>query len=339
VRLWDLHTNETLILPGDQAVVRGLQVLPDGHLASGGGDGTVGVWELDTNEALILPGHHYGVHALAVRTDGRLASGGGDGTVRLWDRHTNEALTLPGHQDVVLALTGLPDGRLASGDGDGTVRVWDRHMNEALVLPGHQDGVSALAVLMDGRLASGGVDGSVRVWDLAAATSRIVGHHGPELRVTDAVDVRLVCQGRRESRPFGWDRSGSLVLVREADGTRTVGIQESLHGMGYMLSHMLSRAQTASCRAFLIEPEVLARLQEVVQQTFEVGSDKALGHAFAAETIASNMDIARLLSAIPDLDGEARGWGLQFRRLPGADGLDAFPARLGPLTVVLVFDE
>src|SRR5438128_113068 len=65
-----------------------------------------------------------GVFALAVLPDGRLASGGGDHTVRVWDLHKNQSLGLQGHAGDVCSLAVLPDGRLASGSRDGTVRVW-----------------------------------------------------------------------------------------------------------------------------------------------------------------------------------------------------------------------
>jgi hypothetical protein len=232
-------------------------------------------------------------------------------------------------------LAVLPDGRLACGINDGTVRVWDLHKNESLTLQGHEDSVDALAVLPDGRLASSSSDGTVRVWDLASGTSRIVGEHGPDLRVTDAVKVRVECLPLRS-----WFREigafGSLVLVREADGTRTVGM--SVDPMMVDLYRMRLH-RPASCRAFLIEPEVLARLQDMVQKACHVGPDKALDHAFAAETVAGNLDVARLLSAIPDLDGEVHGAEIRFHRLPIADEFDTFPPRQGPLTVVLVFDD
>jgi hypothetical protein len=165
--------------------------------------------------------------------------------------------------------------------------------------------------------------------DLCDLASRIVGKDAPDLRVTDALDIRPVCLGGGPR--FGESTAGSLVLVREAEGTRTMGMWLELDGR--------ESSQPGSCRAFLIEPEVLARLQDVVQKACHIGPDNALDHAFAAETVAGNLDIARLLSAIPDLDGEVHGAKIRFHRLPIADEFETFPPRQGPLTVVLVFDE
>jgi hypothetical protein len=94
-----------------------------------------------------------------------------------------------------------------------------------------------------------------------------------------------------------------------------------------------------SCRAFLIEPEVRARLQEVVEKTCAVARDKAFRHTFASETVAGNMGVARLLSAIPDLDGELLDGEIRFNRLPVASEFETFPPRQGQLTVVVVFDD
>jgi hypothetical protein len=159
---------------------------------------------------------------------------------------------------------------------------------------------------------------------------RLAGGQSPDLRVTDALDVRPVWLSPRSQ--FHEGASAVLALVSEADGKRTVG-------MWAELAEREDRPPASSCRAFLLEPEVLARLGELVQKTCAIGPEKALVHAFAAETVVGNRDIARLLSAVPDLDGEVRGPEIHFRRLPVADEFDAFPPRQGPLTVVLVFED
>jgi hypothetical protein len=153
----------------------------------------------------------------------------------------------------------------------------------------------------------------------------------PNLCVMDAVDVEAVylpCWGPRANERA----TGSLVLVREADGTRSVGM--------WLLgpSEWESR-RGSSCRAFLIEPEVLARLGEVVEKIGALVAGEVLDRAFAAETVAGSVDLARLLAAIPDLDGEVRDDEIRFHRLAIANELDTFPPRQVALTVVLVFDD
>jgi hypothetical protein len=124
-------------------------------------------------------------------------------------------------------------------------------------------------------------------------------------------------------------------------------------------------------RAFLIEPEVLIQIRDVVRNTGTFSQDKAaaqtpgeavedsthsrsgfrsghepgdvmeeLVHAFDAKTMAGNLDIARLLSAIPDLGGEVSPRRkIRFHRIPIADEFDTFLPRPGPLTVVLIADS
>ncbi|MFO0139068.1 MAG: hypothetical protein ACK535_13850, partial [Cyanobacteriota bacterium] len=79
-----------------------------------------------------LSGHASTVNALAVLPDGRLASGGGDATIKLWDPASGQLqATLEGHSGWVNALAVLPDGRLASGAGDRTIKLWDQASGEA----------------------------------------------------------------------------------------------------------------------------------------------------------------------------------------------------------------
>jgi hypothetical protein len=117
-----------------------------------------------------------------------------------------------------------------------------------------------------------------------------------------------------------------LCLVREADGKRSVGL------------HLVRADLAGPSRAFLIEPEGLQRLKEVVAKLSGWDQDDALAYAFDPEVVASNLEIARMLSAIPDMDGEVIHGQLRFRRLPVPNDLDALPPRPGPLTIVLVPD-
>lgn len=168
------------------------------------------------------------------------------------------------------------------------------------------------------------LDLSGTVWRCASSANPPF-DSSPALRVTDAFDVRPVCLIGDAGVESG---KATLVLVHEADGSQTVGLCGQFEPK---VGHSL-------CRAFLIETEVSRRLQEVVRKVSGVAVNDAIAHAFAAETVAKEMDVARLLSAIPDLDGELVEGKWRFQRLPIASTFESFPPRREPLTVVIVVE-
>jgi len=136
VRIWDAEkpSDESRELSGHAGSVERVIFLPDGRLASAGGNvsgsefGEVKIWDLSTGRDLDLRGHTGWVTGLACSPDGRrLATGSNDRTVKLWDTTTGEEVfTLRGHTAGVLRVAFSPDGqRIASGGWDRTMRVWD----------------------------------------------------------------------------------------------------------------------------------------------------------------------------------------------------------------------
>jgi WD40 repeat protein len=217
---------ETARLEGHSDSVLALCPLPDGRLASGGGDNTIRLWDVATGaETARLEGHSGDVWALCLLPDGRLASGGGDNTIRLWDVATGaETARLEGHLGDVWALCLLPDGRLASGSLDRFIRLWDVATGaETGRLEGHLSPVNALCLLPDGRLASGSLDGTIRLWDVTrgAETARLEGHSDSVLALCPLPDGRLASGGGDHTVRL-WD------VTRGAETARLEGNLESV---------------------------------------------------------------------------------------------------------------
>ena len=82
-----------------------------------------------------------------------------------------------------------------------------------------------------------------------------------------------------------------------------------------------------TCRAFLVEPAIARQL----------GGPGALRHVFRRETLARDFEAARVLSALPELEGGLEGGCARFERVvlpPGCGELRALPGRV--LVVVAV---
>jgi hypothetical protein len=124
----------------------------------------------------------------------------------------------------------------------------------------------------------------------------------------------------------------SLYLVREADGRHTLGCRvrlSELPGRREEVGRLMARQ--GPCRAFLLEPEVVQRLKSLQP-------DKPWQEAFSAQTVAGNSEVARVLAAAPEMEGELDGGEILFERLPVPESYSTFPPRQQPLEVVIVCD-
>jgi eukaryotic-like serine/threonine-protein kinase len=151
---------------------------PDGTtLASGSGDGTIGLWDTASGrQRLRLKPEPYAVvSAVAFTPDGKtLVSGGWDGLIRLWDADTGQLrATLSGQRGWIRALAVSSDGNTVASAGDaGEIIIWDLlGKQQRASFSGRRGTVMSLAFSPDNTaLASGvgwGIDGGgIDLWNL-----------------------------------------------------------------------------------------------------------------------------------------------------------------------------
>ena len=191
--------------------VRGVAVLPDGRVITGGDDGRVLMWDPadpGADPAELGCGHGR-VRAVAVLPDGRVISGGDDGRVLMWDPADPGAdpAELGREHGRVRAVAVLPDGRVVAG-GDRRVLIWDPAdpgAGPAELGRGHGR-VRAVAVLPDGRVVAGG-DRRVPMWDPAdpGAGPAELGHGEGRVDAVAVLPDGRVITGGDAGRVLMWD--------------------------------------------------------------------------------------------------------------------------------------
>jgi WD40 repeat protein len=145
------------------------------RLAIGSGTGPIKVWNLVTDQVMILRGLGSSVDAVAFSPDGQHLAGMADWKLCVWDPRTGRRLYSVFASDRTdTSFTGgrvtfSPDGKwLISAMGNKAVTLRDAATGKAiLTLEGNTAGVDYVAFSPDGkRLVTGG--GPVRLWDVAS---------------------------------------------------------------------------------------------------------------------------------------------------------------------------
>lgn len=119
-------------------------------------------------------------------------------------------------------------------------------------------------------------------------------------------------------------------LVREADGAHTLGANVHLPGHFLDLDLGFPNRSAWPCRAFLLEPEIVAKLEAIL-------GDRPWTDAFLPEVIAGKFEVAQILAAVPEMEGTMRhGIEIVFDRLRVSERYDTLPPRSTPLRGVIV---
>jgi hypothetical protein len=283
-----------------QGEVRALTALPDGCFVSWG-DGEIRLSDPETGAACNTVARHAGpVVALAALPDGRFASGDADGTIRLWDPAAGTNRTVSPHPGPLSALAALPDGRLASAGKEG--RICLRHPGGGAVQTlDLRRPVVALAALPDGRLVSADVSGMTQLWDPVTGAAETAGARGRVRAVLP--DGRLVFQDQRDNVRL-WDPAAhaeQVVALPEAGRVLAV-LPDGRLALADEEGHVRLAALPAAKPGARVVPSFLPAL-------------------FRDDFLGSDFEAARILSAIPEVEGtvDAQGHG-RLARLAVPDG-------------------
>jgi WD40 repeat protein len=169
LRIWDGQSGESLaVLKGHTDGVDGVQVLPGGHILSGG-DNTLRLWDGQTGEPIAaLQGHTGVVNDAQVLSDGRILSWARD-TVRIWDDVSGEPLAVLEEDNKEFGgVRILDDDRIVSWSSDGTLRLWDCQSGKELAAIddiGDEVDVVEIKSLSDSRVLICSRTQSPRVWN------------------------------------------------------------------------------------------------------------------------------------------------------------------------------
>ena len=179
VRLWNLATENAVVLEDHGATVTFVRFSPDGTRLAVGSYGAVTLWNVLTGGATrVLVAKEWGRWwtSGAFSPDGKTLAATERSDVWLWDldRGTPSAVLEGEHR--VTSVSFSPDGAtVAAAQVDGTVQLWDVATGQPIystAFEGKGEGPLSVAFLPNGTLlASGELASTVRLWDGSTGTS------------------------------------------------------------------------------------------------------------------------------------------------------------------------
>lgn len=364
VKLWEPERQDVATWRGHRGAVRYLAAVDAGHLASGSDDGMVKLWDLQTATAQTLAEHANPVHCLCAG-GGRVVSGSADHTVVAWDLAAGAARTLRQHTGRVNSVAVLPDGRVVSGGADHRVHLWDPLRDSVRTLPASLAAVEAVGVLDERRVVAADCDGTLVVWDLETADLRMLDRRSlaasgdaPSALIGPPAAPAGAARGGQARAGRTWPVCAARPVLRLAAGphdtaSRT-GIAPPPTAPNARVDLWIRRGpagaehdtliidacglppQERACRFLLVDLGVVGRLRQVLPHLDPADDERALQQVLADDLLRENREIARILSAVPDVDARVDSLGFVYVEAQIPAGCPDLPVST---CVVLVLDE
>lgn len=299
-----------------------LAFLPKGRVATGGADGQVRLWADDTT-SVTLACHSGGVRALVVAANGGLASSGQDGVVCWCPPSGTTAHCIATRPGPVTALAVLADGRVASAGADGRVLLTGPVTGTAQALDLRRP-VVLLAAQPDGRLAIVDAAGAVLVWDTVSGAIETAAWEGRGQPLAALGDGRMAFFDGRSSQVRIWG-PGSAEQAFPSSGPMPVVAAALPDGR----LALVSKDNVVS----VLSPSATAELQ---------GAGDLMPLIFRDDFLGRDLDAARVLSAVPEVEGtiDAQGVGRLARPcVPGGPGAISLDDLCGRVFFAVVIDQ
>jgi WD40 repeat protein/serine/threonine protein kinase len=240
--VWNVAAGTPVWRLARASTVHSVAISPQGILAEGEHDGSLGLWSATTGGQIkSLDGHGETVSSVAFSPDGGLlASTGQEGTLRLWDVESGTSLkTLDDAQVPLSKACFSPAGKFVAAGGKANapskIFVWNVASGDQVGgWSGHVGPIRSVCYSPDGRmLASCSDDGTIRLWDCGdgRCTAVLEGHKLAVYGVSFRGDGRILasCGGGGEIRL--WDvQTGKNLATICRDNANLFGLHYSADG-------------------------------------------------------------------------------------------------------------
>jgi len=230
------------LLHWHNAAVRCVALRSNGHVASGGNEGSIIIHSTSSNKveyraddvfAVCILGLYYlldGSGLVACGNDGI----GGNG-LKVFSPSLELVQTLVGHVGAVVCVTVSPSGsHLASGGSDFKVMIWSEsgegsELARVQVLEDHMAGIFAVCFSPDGKqLATGSFDKSINLYSFnegnAILAHTLEGHTYFVESLSFSPDCKLLCSGSYDRSIKFWNPADGS-LVKSIDQAHTDSIK------------------------------------------------------------------------------------------------------------------